>query len=127
MPPDDIIGFVTRGRGVTVHRRDCPNVLNLSSERLIKVDWGPSSAATSASRVKIRVRAYDRAGLLRDITEILDAEKINMLDASAVTARQDNLALITATLEVRNAEQVSRVLARIDRLPNVVEVRRQTG
>ncbi len=127
MPPDEIIGFVTRGRGVSVHRRDCPNVLNLSQERLIKVDWGSAASSGTMSRVKIRVKAYDRAGLLKDITAILDDEKINMLDASAVTARQDNLALITATLEVRNAEQVSRVLSRIDRLPNVVEVRRQAG
>lgn len=125
MPPDDIVGFVTRGRGVSVHRRDCPNVLNLSSERLIKVDWGAMAPATS--RVKIRVQAYDRSGLLKDITEILEAENINLQDASAVTARQDNLALITATLEVRNSEQLSRVLSRIDRLPNVVEVRRQKG
>jgi len=128
MPPDDIIGFVTRGRGVSIHRRDCPNVLNLSQERLLRVSWGSdASSAMAASRVKIRVQAYDRSGLLRDITEILNDEKINLLDASAVTARQDNLALITATLEVRDAEQVSRVLSRIDRLPNVVEVRRQKG
>ncbi len=78
-------------------------------------------------RVKIRVQAYDRAGLLRDITQVLDEEKINLQDASAVTARQDNLALITATLEVRDAEQLSRVLTRIDRLPNVLDVRRQNG
>ncbi|OIO98476.1 MAG: (p)ppGpp synthetase [Anaerolineae bacterium CG2_30_64_16] len=128
MPPDEIIGFVTRGRGVSVHRRDCPNVLNLSAERLIRVNWGTAPpSAMGASRVKIRVNAYDRSGLLRDITEILNDEKINLLDASAVTARQDNLALITATLEVRDAEQVSRVLSRIDRLPNVIEVRRQKG
>jgi len=129
MPPDEIVGYVTRGRGVSIHRRDCPNVLNLinlNPERMIKVEWGTATPRRS-SRVKIRVRAYDRSGLLRDITEILDDEKINLEDASAVTARQDNLALITATLEVRDAEQLSRVLSRIDRLPNVVNVRRQTG
>jgi GTP pyrophosphokinase len=125
MPPDEIIGFVTRGRGVAIHRRDCPNVLKLSPERLLQVDWGSSPPGTL--RVKIRVQAYDRAGLLRDIAEILADEKINMEDASAVTARKDNLALITATLELRDAEQLSRVLTRIDRLPNVVDVRRQKG
>ncbi len=125
MPPDEIIGYVTVGRGVSIHRRDCPNVLNLSSERIVKVDWG--RATRRGSRVKIRVQAYDRAGLLNDITQILEEEKINLQDASAVTARQDNLALITATLEVRDAEQLSRVLSKIDRLPNVKEVRRQKG
>jgi RelA/SpoT family (p)ppGpp synthetase len=125
MPPDDIIGFVTRGRGVAIHRRDCPNVLKLNPERLLQVDWG--STSPGLLRVKIRVQAYDRSGLLRDIAEILADEKINLEDASAVTARQDNLALITATLELRDAEQLSRVLTRIDRLPNVVDVRRQKG
>jgi GTP pyrophosphokinase len=126
MPPDEIVGFVTRGRGVSVHRRDCPNVLaTKDAERLIEVDWG--EAAPMASRVKIRVQAYDRAGLLADITSVINEEKIYLEDASAVTARQDNLAIITATLEVRNAEQLSRVLSRIDRLPNVVSVKRQKG
>jgi RelA/SpoT family (p)ppGpp synthetase len=125
MPPDDIMGFVTRGRGVSVHRRDCPNVLRLDRERLIKVDWGATPPALS--RVKIRVLAYDRAGLLKDIIEVLDVEKINMEDASAVTARRDNLALITATLEVRDAEQLDRVLYKIGQVPNVREVRRQKG
>jgi GTP pyrophosphokinase len=114
---------------VTIHRTDCPNVLNLDSstkeQRLIKVDWGVAPKALA--RVKIRVHAYDRAGLLRDITDILERENISMQDASAVTARQDSLALITATLEVRDAEQVGRVLAKIERVPNVIEVRRQVG
>jgi GTP pyrophosphokinase len=126
MPPDEIIGFVTRGRGVSVHRRDCPNVLNLSHERLLRVGWG-AAMTTAALRVKIRVKAWDRSGLLKDIAEVLEEEKINMLDASAVTARQDSQALITATLELRDAEQLSRVLSRIDRLPNVLDVRRQKG
>jgi len=125
LPPDEIIGFVTRGRGVAIHRRDCPNVLKLSAERLLQVDWGASSSGLS--RVKIRVQAWDRSGLLRDIADVLADEKINLADASAVTARQDNLALITATLELRDAEQLSRVLTRIARLPNVVDVRRQKG
>jgi GTP pyrophosphokinase len=129
MRGDEIIGFVTRGSGVTVHRVDCPNVLNLDlksrEQRLIEVYWG--QVPTAMARVKIRVQAYDRAGLLRDITDIFDKENISMEDASAVTARQDNLALITATLEVRDAEQVGRIFARIERVPNVIEVRRQVG
>ncbi len=129
MRGDEIIGFVTRGRGVTVHRKDCPNILNLDvqskEQRLIEVYWGEMPRATA--RVKIRVQAYDRAGLLRDITDVLDKENVSMEDASAVTARQDNLALITATLEVRDAEQVGRIFAKIERIPNVIEVRRQVG
>jgi len=129
MRGDEIIGFVTRGSGVTVHRADCPNVLNLDpksrEQRLLTVYWGQVPRAMA--RVKIRVQAYDRAGLLRDITDIFDKENVSMADASAVTARQDNLALITATLEVRDAEQVGRIFAKIERIPNVIEVRRQVG
>lgn len=125
MPPDEIVGFVTRGHGVAIHRRECPNVRRLDSERMIRVNWGANPP--KVSRVKIRIQAYDRAGLLNEITGVLKEENINLEDASAVTARQDNLALITATLQVRDAEQLSRVLTRIERLPNVREVRRQKG
>ena len=125
MPPDEILGFVTRGRGVAIHRRDCPNVSRLDPDRVILVSWGSRSLRTS--RAKIRIQAYDRAGLLNEITGIFKEENINLLDASAVTARKDNKAMITATIEVRDVEQLSRVLARISRLPNVQEVRRQKG
>jgi GTP pyrophosphokinase len=77
--------------------------------------------------VKIRVMAYDRAGLLKDIVEVLDLENINMEGASAVTARRDNLAMITATLEVRDVEQLDRVLYKINQVQNVREVRREKG
>jgi (p)ppGpp synthase/HD superfamily hydrolase len=126
MPPDEILGFVTRGRGVAIHRRDCPNVSRLDPDRVILVSWG-AARSLRTSRAKIRIQAYDRAGLLNEITGIFKEENINVLDASAVTARQDNMALITATIEVRDVEQLSRVLARIARLPNVQEVRRQKG
>jgi (p)ppGpp synthase/HD superfamily hydrolase len=125
MPPDEILGFVTRGRGVAIHRRDCPNVSRLDPDRVILASWG--SKVPRISRSKIRIQAYDRAGLLNEITGIFKEENINLLDASAVTARKDNMALITATIEVRDVEQLSRVLARIARLPNVQEVRRQKG
>ena len=125
MPPDEILGFVTRGHGVAIHRQDCPNVSRLDPDRIILVSWGVRSKRTS--RAKIRIQAYDRAGLLNEITTIFKEESINVLDASAVTARKDNKALITATIEVRDVEQLSRVLAQISRLPNVQEVRRQKG
>jgi GTP pyrophosphokinase len=126
MPPDEIVGYVTRGRGVAIHRGDCPNVRRLDQDRMLKwVTWGAQAPRTS--RVKIRIQAFDHAGLLNEITGVFKEDNINLLDASAVTARKDNLALITATIEVRDAEQLSRVLARIERLPGVREVRRQKG
>ena len=87
MPPDEILGFVTRGHGVAIHRQDCPNVARLDPDRIILVSWGVRSKRTS--RAKIRIQAYDRAGLLNEITTIFKEESINVLDASAVTARKE--------------------------------------
>jgi len=127
LPGDDIIGYVTRGRGVTVHRRDCPNVLNSTDrERLIEVDWGDSDDGNTYP-VSVRIRAWDRGGLLRDIAAIVAEEDINLSAANVVTHKKENMATITATLDIRSMAQLSRVLARLEHLPNVLEARRVTG
>ncbi|MFQ6015383.1 MAG: RelA/SpoT family protein [Anaerolineae bacterium] len=126
LPGDNIIGYVTRGRGVTVHRRDCRNVLvREDTERLIQVDWG--EATQRVYPVMIRVLAYDRAGLVRDIADIVAEEGVNMSAANATTDKKDNTAVITATLEITGITQLSRILTRVARLPNVLEAYRQTG
>jgi RelA/SpoT family (p)ppGpp synthetase len=126
LPGDDIIGYVTRGRGVTIHRRDCLNILRREdTERFIEVDWGRGIQQTYP--VVIRVIAYDREGLLRDIAGVVADEKINMSAASVVTRKKENMATITATLEITDIAQLSRVLAKIDQLPNVLEAKRQAG
>lgn len=123
---DDIIGYVTRGRGVTIHRKDCLNLLRREdAERFIEVDWGQGIQQTYP--VVIRVIAYDREGLLRDIASVVADEKINMSAANVVTRKEENMATITATLEVTDIAQLSRVLAKIDQLPNVLEAKRQAG
>lgn len=125
LPGDDIVGYITRGRGVTIHRRDCPNILSRTDrERLIQVDWG--SAKRQTYPVKIEVSAYDRGGLLRDIASVVAEEEASMSAVNARTEKRDNSAVFTATLEIEDIEQLSRILARIYRLPNVLEVRRQT-
>jgi len=126
LPGDDIIGYVTRGRGVTIHRKDCLNVLRREdTERFIEVDWGQSIQQTYP--VVIRVIAYDREGLLRDIAGVVADEKINMSAANVATRKKENMATITATLEIADIAQLSRVLAKIDQLPNVLEAKRQAG
>jgi GTP pyrophosphokinase len=126
LPGDDIIGYVTRGRGVTVHRRDCPNVLNTSDpERMIEVDWGRDDGHTYP--VAVFIRAWDRGGLLRDIAAVVADEDINMSAANVATHKKENLATITATLEIRNMAQLSRILAKVEHLPNVLEARRLVG
>jgi GTP pyrophosphokinase len=126
LPGDEIVGYITRGRGVTIHRRDCPNILRTNDrERLIEVDWGTEAAETHP--VNVRVEAYDRQGLLRDIASVVADEAINLSAANVVTRKKDNMATMMVTLEIADIDQLSRVLARIERLPNVVEARRQIG
>ena len=128
VPGDEIIGYITRGRGVSVHRKDCPNVLNSSDqERLIEVDWGRDGDNGHLYPVAVYVRAWDRGGLLRDIASVVADEDINMSAANVATRKKDNMATITATLEIRNMAQLSRVLARLEHLPNVLEARRLVG
>lgn len=119
-PGDDIVGYVTRGRGVTVHRRDCPNMLRIGeSERLIKVSWGD---AKKTYPVAVEIRAYDRQGLMGDISTVLTNESINLADISLKTSH--NLAVIKLILEVSEINQLSRILTRIENLPNVLEAHR---
>jgi GTP pyrophosphokinase len=126
LPGDDIVGYITRGRGVTIHRQDCPNILRMNDrERLIEVDWGIE--VTETHPVNVRVEAYDRHGLLRDIASVVADEAINLSAANVVTRKKDHMATMLVTLEITDISQLSRVLARIERLPNVVEARRQTG
>jgi GTP pyrophosphokinase len=126
LPGDRIIGYITRGRGVTIHRQDCPNILRVNDrERLIEVDWGIE--ATDTYPVNVRVEAYDRQGLLRDIAAVVADESISMSAANIVTHKKDHRATMMVTLEIADIDQLSRVLTRIERLPNVVAARRQSG
>jgi GTP pyrophosphokinase len=123
VPGDEIVGYVTRGRGVTVHRRDCPNMLrSYEPERLIEVEWGSDKKTYP---VMIYILAYDRGGLMRDIAGVVTAADINMTSLNVTTSK--NIASFQATLEISDIAQLSSVLAKIERLPNVVEARRQAG
>jgi GTP pyrophosphokinase len=126
LPGDPIVGFITRGQGVTIHRQDCANALrhhDEHNERLIEVSWGAQAGA--AYPVEVEVTAYDRPGLLRDITSLLANEKINVLGVRTLTDRQQ-LAHMTFTLEIPDIETLSRVLALLDQIPNVSGVRRKS-
>ncbi|MDY0125767.1 MAG: bifunctional (p)ppGpp synthetase/guanosine-3',5'-bis(diphosphate) 3'-pyrophosphohydrolase [Anaerolineaceae bacterium] len=120
MPGDPIIGYVTRGRGVTIHRMDCPNALRIKdTERLIKVDWG---IAQQTYPVPLQITAYDRQGLVSDISSILSSEPVSLIDLS-MTTRQ-HVVKVNLVLEVPGINQLSRVLARLENLPNVIEATR---
>ncbi len=123
VPYQPIIGYVTRGRGITVHRRDCPNAINTrDTERLIEVSWGTEARTFP---VLVQVLAYDRPGLLYEISGLVSKENINI--ASVNVTREQNMSTLYITLEVTDIGQLQRVLARITNLPNVVEARRQTA
>jgi GTP pyrophosphokinase len=124
VPGDSIIGYITRGTGITVHRRDCPNVKNIAdSERLIEVEWG---VTREAYPVDIRIEAFDRAGLLRDIATIVADEGINM-SAATSSSHADNTATVVATLLISNIQQLHNVLARLEGLRDILEIRRETA
>lgn len=124
VPPEEIAGYITVGRGVTVHRRDCANLHRLeerSPERVIAVEWG--TRGERAFAVNINVRAFDRRGLVRDISAVLADSKINIHAMNTATYR-DGIADVNFKITVRDLEELSRVLARIQGLPNVLSARR---
>ena len=119
-PGDEIIGYITRGRGATIHRQDCPNVLRLKDrERLVRVSWGEQVLTYP---VPIRITAFDRQGLMGDISTLLNNEGVNILNADVKVSH--NLADLRLIVEVRDITQLSRILARIENLPNVMEAQR---
>jgi len=122
-PGDEIIGYITRGHGATIHRQDCPNILRIKDrERLVKVSWGEN---VRTYPVPIRIRAYDRQGLMGDITALLTEESVNIIDVQS--GLNKNLADLRIVIEVRDIAQLSRMLARIENLPNVLEAQRIRG
>ena len=123
MQGDDIIGYITRGRGVTVHRTDCPNIIALrETERLIDVSWG-SEDLEQRYLVPVEVVAYDREGLLREISTIIADQNVNIASIE-VTTRQ-HIATLNLQLEIGSNKQLTRILSKIDLVPNVVEARRR--
>lgn len=122
-PGDAIIGYITRGRGATIHRLDCPNAMRhreQEPERFVKVSWGQ---AQRTYPVAIIVRAYDRDRLVQDVSTIVGDEHLNM--SSFVAKSKNSIATVEATLEITDVQSLLRVLARIEKLPNVIEARRQ--
>ncbi len=126
VPGDPIVGYVTKGRGVTIHTQKCPNINRLlgnEHSRIIEVSWTTLQEKTYP--VKIHISAYDRSGLVRDIAALVADEHVNMRNIEAVTGQKDNLAVIAATLEIQDVTQLTRILTKIEHLPNIKEVYRR--
>ncbi len=125
-PGDPIIGYITRGRGVTVHRTDCPRIVSEKErERLVPVNWCPRDEQQLYS-VSVVIEAWDREGLARDVANAVAEERISMSAFSAL-APGHGKATLTATLRIAGIDQLARVFARIERVRGVLEVRRKGG
>ncbi len=124
LPGEAIIGYVTRGKGVTIHKRECPNVLQMGvedRERLIEVEWGKEETTFP---VRVLVRAYDRSRLFHDISGVVANENLNM--TAVTTSKRDryNVVPIYITMEVPNLAKLHRVLGKIEQVSNVIDARR---
>ena len=122
VPGDKITGYVTRGEGVSVHRADCRNVLNEDeTERLVDVEWGRRGQLYP---VAVHIDAWDRVGLLRDISTMVAEEKVNMVGVHT-DAGNDGHITIFVTLETAGVEQLSRLLVKLEAIRGVVSVSRR--
>jgi len=127
VPPEPIAGYITQGRGVSIHRQDCGNFLGLNQrnpERIIEVAWGKSESATYP--VDLRLRAHDRTGLIRDISTVLADEKASVTDLSSHTDKTSMQTVMDISVEISDLPTLSTAISRLERLPNVISVKRKT-
>ena len=126
MPGDEIIGYTTRGRGITVHRADCPNLVNVHDPgRLVRVSWGDGKGTKYPAG--IRLEALDRVGMLRDVTTMLADEKVNLVSVHTHKKPGSATTTLRMTLEVTGVEQLYQLMDRLKSIQGVYEVQRDTG
>ncbi|PGS46126.1 bifunctional (p)ppGpp synthetase/guanosine-3',5'-bis(diphosphate) 3'-pyrophosphohydrolase [Bacillus sp. AFS041924] len=124
VPGDDIVGYITKGRGISVHRSDCVNMLNDSEEdRFIEVDWEESPTFERDYNVDIEIFGYDRRGLLNEVLSVVNETKTNI---SSVTGKNDRnkMATITMSLSIRNINHLQKVVDKVKQIPDIYSVRR---
>ncbi len=126
VPGDDILGFVTRGNGVSVHRRDCTNADSLLAQpdKIIEVEWAPTSG--SLFLVQLQVEALDRSRLLSDVTRVISDHGVNILSASVQTSR-DRVAILRFTFEMGDPGHLGHVIRAVQRVDGVLDAERVTG
>jgi guanosine-3',5'-bis(diphosphate) 3'-pyrophosphohydrolase len=125
VPGDAIIGYTTRGKGVTVHRSDCVNAVNaVEKQRIVPVDW--DAQATHLYPVAIKIEAWDRTGLLRDIATVVAESKVNM-SAVKVDVYDDKSAVVSTTVEIDSLSQLSRLMEKLELVRDVHTVAREVG
>ncbi len=126
IPPEPIVGYITQGRGVSIHRKDCRNLLNMQTrnpDRIIEVAWG--GPEDQVYPVDVTIEAYDRTGLLRDVTTVLAAEHVNVIVMNTFSDAPSSTARLNLTLEITELGQLHRVLDKLSNLPNVSRAARR--
>ncbi len=126
VPPEPIIGYITQGRGVSIHRQDCGNFLGLnkrSPERVLETSWGESE--TGSYPVDLTLHAFDRSGLIRDITSVIADEDANVLDLKSHADTESMQVIMELSLEIKDLPALSTTITRLEQLSNVVSVRRK--
>jgi len=123
MPGEKIVGYITRGRGVTVHRQDCTNInSHVEPERLIDVTWDHVPEEQRYT-VPVEIIAYDREGLMRDVSTVIADEQVNMTSVNVAT--RQNIATLQLTVEITSVDQLTRILTRLECITSVVEAHRR--
>lgn len=128
VPGDDISGYITQGRGVSIHRQDCKQLqrlLEADDRRVIEVRWGENLGEKYP--VDIRIEAYDRHGIIRDVTMLMASSKVNVLGMSTNTDQRTNIASLYLTIEIVSMEALLRLFGRISQLPNIISVEREAS
>jgi GTP pyrophosphokinase len=126
VPPEPIVGYITVGRGVSIHSQACANLARLKAKspaRVLAVDWGKTGSGEFP--VDIEVQAFDRRGLVRDVSAALADEKISIQGMTTVTDKHDNVAHMRIGISISGLPQLSKVLSRIAQLPNIISARRR--
>jgi GTP pyrophosphokinase len=126
VPGDEVVGYITVGRGVSVHKQDCSNIIHASTkqkQRFLQVNWGSSTRDHYV--VDLLIKAFDRPGLLKDVTSLLANEKAHVYALQTQSHRQDNRAFIKLTVEVDGLNGLSRLLNKLEQIPNILEAKRQ--
>ena len=127
VPPEPIAGYITQGRGVSIHRQDCGNFLGLNRrnpERTLEISWGQSDAASY--QVDLSLLAFDRAGLIRDVTSVLADDDANVMDLQSHTDKESLQVVMQLSIEVKDLPTLSTVIARLEQVPNIISVKRKT-
>ena len=125
VPGDEVVGYISVGRGVTVHRKHCKELqrlMEIHGDRVVDVTWSAEAGRTYP--VEVFIKAYDRQGLLRDITMVLATERVNVTAINTKSNPADNTAIMQVTMDINSLAGLGDVLGRINQLSNVIEVRR---